>query len=146
MNSEFTGFWQGIYEAKCRVIKIRILEVPATPLHWQNPLAGTERQAIEIEFQGEHWLIDNEHGIGYTKVTAGMGSPQFPHSGVNNYDFLDLVPEEEWKKTPDWLAYKLEGIFCDAWREKADPVTYAKLQKVRQMIINNHKPYPEEDN
>jgi hypothetical protein len=49
---------------------------------WCADLAGTERQAVEVDYHGQKFYLDNEDGSGWNKVTHGRGSPQWGHSSL----------------------------------------------------------------
>jgi hypothetical protein len=55
---------------------------PPRPTWWFASLVGTERPAVEIAYEGEKFLIDDENGAGWRKVTSGRGSPHLGHKSL----------------------------------------------------------------
>lgn len=55
---------------------------PSTPTWWFAGLGGTVRDAVEVTYGGRSFLLDDEDGRGWAKVTEGRGSPRRSHSGL----------------------------------------------------------------
>lgn len=51
------------------------------PMYWARHLVGTRRKAVEVEYGGETFYLDDEDGSGWNKVTHG-GSPHWAHSSL----------------------------------------------------------------
>lgn len=51
------------------------------PMYWARHLVGTRRKAVEVEYSGETFYLDDEDGSGWNKVTHG-GSPHWAHSSL----------------------------------------------------------------
>lgn len=69
--------------------KVRVIVGPCLrPTYWHNGLEGTEREAVEVNYHGEIFYLDNEGGPswpageGWDKVTKGRGSPDWGHSEI----------------------------------------------------------------
>lgn len=81
-SGEGTGtFWNGepCQADRCRVI---VGDVGDMPLHWARDLVGTERAAVLVVYYSQHFLLDDEDGSGWAKVTEGRGSPRWPHRNL----------------------------------------------------------------
>ena len=72
----YWNYEQGVPARKCRVI------VGPSPVNtwWCAKLEGTEREAVEVNYHGGLFYLDNEDGGGWNKVTAGRGGPEWGHS------------------------------------------------------------------
>ena len=74
-------YWNG---EKCRARKVRVIVgTPRLATFWYADLVGTERSAVEVSYGKEVFLIDDEDGSGWRKVTSGMGSPRFGHKSLS---------------------------------------------------------------
>lgn len=49
---------------------------------WCAELEGQERAAVEVTYYDQRFLLDDEDGSGWHKVTIGRGSPEWGHSGL----------------------------------------------------------------
>lgn len=47
---------------------------------WCAGLEGQSRNAVEVNYHGDLFYLDNEDGSGWNKVTKGRGSPNVGHS------------------------------------------------------------------
>jgi hypothetical protein len=88
-NEPEQTFWN--YEPtparKVRVIVGKSLR----PTWWCAELAGQERAAVEVNYYGEKFYLDDEDGSGWNKVTRGRGGPDWGHSSLPD----DSVPVAE---------------------------------------------------
>lgn len=73
-------FWNGEPTPARKVV----VEVgPAErPTHWHHGLGGTLRAAVEVTYGGSVFLLDDEDGTGWAKVTVGHGSPRVGHRSL----------------------------------------------------------------
>lgn len=77
-------FWN--YEpTPCRIVRVVVGKSPR-PTWWCANLAGTEREAVEVNYHGNPFYLDNDvgptwsAGSGWRKVTVGRGGPDFGHA------------------------------------------------------------------
>jgi len=86
INAEET-FWDG-NPCRARYLTVVVANDPTLPDYWAKSYIGTVRKAIEISiikrgFLGsnklETFIIDNERGNGYFKITKGMGSWKYAY-------------------------------------------------------------------
>lgn len=52
------------------------------PAAWWEPFAGTERRAVIVVYNNDRFILDDEDGSGYQKVTQGFGGPSWPHRSL----------------------------------------------------------------
>lgn len=74
-------YWNG-EPAKVRKVFVKVGPA-AKSTYWYAGLEGTIRKAIEVEQAGCRFLLDDEDGSGWQKVTVGKGGPSFPHSSLS---------------------------------------------------------------
>lgn len=73
-------FWNG---EPCAARKTRVIVGKAPrDTWWCAKLAGQERAAVEVKYQGQTIYLDNEDGSGWVKVTIGRGSPSYYHASI----------------------------------------------------------------
>jgi hypothetical protein len=73
-------YWNG-EPTPCRIVQVVVGQSPVSTW-WCAKLEGTVREAVEVDYHGRKFYLDNERGAGWGKVTAGLGSPQFGHSEI----------------------------------------------------------------
>lgn len=73
-------WWNG-EPAQCRRVIVRVGTVER-PTWWCAGLEGQERRAVEVSYGGQTFLLDDEDGSGWAKVTIGRGSPGYGHSSL----------------------------------------------------------------
>lgn len=73
-------FWNG-EPCKARKVKV-IIGQPPRPTWWFAALVGQARDAVEVNYNGEIFYLDNDDGQGWTKVTEGKGSPWVGHKSL----------------------------------------------------------------
>ena len=79
------------------VINVELTETdPRFPNYWGAAFLGQVRQAIRVQSWGEPFVIDNEDGSGYTKITKGAGMWTAAHRGIGPHRELGPVPRTEW--------------------------------------------------
>jgi hypothetical protein len=73
-------YWNG---EPCRAhrVVVRVGTVPRSTW-WCAGMEGTERPAVMVVYQGDTFYLDDENGAGWTKVTAGKGSPWTGHRSL----------------------------------------------------------------
>ncbi len=67
-------YWNGEL-APCRRVRVLVGDSGRFPLYWARDLVGTERDAVEVYYDGQHFYLDDDDGSGWAKVTTGKGSP-----------------------------------------------------------------------
>ena len=91
--SEPQTFWNGEPTPVERVI-VRCGKV-ANPTWWCSPFEGLERRAVRVLYPGgAPYLLDNEDGQGWHKVTTGFGGPRAGHRSLPD-DSEVLRPDED---------------------------------------------------
>jgi hypothetical protein len=78
--SETPTYWNG-EPTLARIARVIVGKSPVETW-WCANLAGTEREAVEVDYHGDKFYLDNEDGSGWRKVTFGRGSPQWGHSSL----------------------------------------------------------------
>lgn len=73
-------FWNG-EPCSARVVTVVVGKSPRKTW-WCAEMEGQSRQAVEVDYQGHKFYLDNEDGLGWLKVTEGRGSPAWAHSSV----------------------------------------------------------------
>jgi hypothetical protein len=137
MNNLKPGYWNG-EPAQFKAVLYRVLE-PETKTWWTISHVGEIRQAIQINYGGETWIIDNQHGDGYYKVTAGQGSPRCGHKSITDYEILGDVPEENWQIQYDHEAIKKENEAHDQWMARNHPEDHKKLMALREGLKEHQR-------
>lgn len=77
---EIRTFWNG-EPTPARIVRVIVGPSPRETW-WCAKLEGAEREAVEVNYHGEIFYLDNEDGSGWNKVTAGHGSPQSGHKSL----------------------------------------------------------------
>lgn len=95
-------YWNG---ERCRARKVRVVvaDAPEFPRYWARGLVGEERDAVEVDYRGDVFYLDDEEftgaepyefggarveavpgsaGWAWQKVTAGRGSPMYGHRSL----------------------------------------------------------------
>lgn len=72
---------------KCRVV-VGKSEIPTW---WCAKHEGKIREAVEVEYDGTKFYLDNADGSGWRKVTFGQGSPHYGHSSLPVERVLDYL-------------------------------------------------------
>jgi hypothetical protein len=134
------GYWNGEPTATFEGVNYRV-EKAETPTWWQNRVVGTIRQGILITYAGETWLIDNEHGDGYFKVTEGMGSPRCGHKSLGGYTIIDTISDSEIKTAVDRDGLTKEELQHDKWMQENFPETFERLQSLKRSLISHRETY-----
>lgn len=78
--SERATYWNG-EPTPCERVIVQVGRVE-NPDWWCAPFEGQERRAVRVNYRPEAdmvYLLDNEDGQGWHKVTTGMGGPQAGH-------------------------------------------------------------------
>jgi hypothetical protein len=73
-------FWNG-EPCTARRVVVRVGHSPRSTW-WCAELEGQERAAVEVTYGTSVFLLDDEDGSGWRKVTVGRGSPGWGHSGL----------------------------------------------------------------
>jgi hypothetical protein len=73
-------YWNG-EPAQCRRVLVKVGTVER-PTWWCAGLEGTERKAVEVNYGGQRFCLDNENGSAWLKVTLGGGGPEWGHSSL----------------------------------------------------------------
>lgn len=128
-----TGYWNGDKSATFIGVIYKVDKAP-TPTWWQNRVVGTERQGLVITYANQTWLIDNECGDGYYKLTQGFGMWQCGHKSLADYTIVKEVPDEE--IITEYNSEKLaeESQLHDEWMEQNYPEDFKRLQALKASI------------
>lgn len=79
-------FWN-FEPTPCRIVRVIVGPSPRSTW-WCADLAGTEREAVEVNYHGDVFYLDNEEGpnwpagTGWSKVTVGRGGPHHAHGSL----------------------------------------------------------------
>jgi len=92
------------------------------PLHWQNRHVGQRRQGLQITYGTQTWIIDNEFGDGFHKVTSGFGSPTCGHKSVFKPLNIQEIADSEIRTLINWGGMTLENQMHDDYIKTTDPV------------------------
>lgn len=83
-----TARWNG-QPCDVKVIRIVMNGTEDNPvLFWGKAFYGMERQALLVTQGSSQFVIDNEDGTGWLKVTVGMGSPSYGHRSIFGYTIV----------------------------------------------------------
>ena len=121
------GFWNG-EPAKFKGLEYTVTEVKEKPLSWQNSLVGTRRQAIEIDYSGHTFIIDNQDGLGFIKVTEGRGLFKFAHKSVINPINISYINDKEVNKQLKTRLIRTQKAQYKSWALINHPQEYKRLQ------------------
>lgn len=137
-----TGYWNGEPTAQFEGITYEVTKIESKPLHWQNPLAGTRRQGLIITQGNETWIIDNEHGDGYHKLTEGHGMWTSGHASVTNPINIERIQDNEINilLNPDLLLK--ERRESDFYFEKNFPEEFNRMKELRAGLKEMRKNMP----
>lgn len=75
-----TTYWNG-EPCEARVVRV-IVGSSLKPTWWCADLEGTEREAVEVRYDGQTFYLDNENNAGWLKVTLGEGAPGWGHRSL----------------------------------------------------------------
>ena len=132
------GYWNGepaLFSA-CKVI---LKECELTPLHWQNAFVGKERECIEVIYNNESFLIDNENGTGFYKVTQGMGSPNVGHSSIADHVMLDYIDVKTCVRVIKHHMIDVHFQIVDAYQKAKNPAEYERMQAIKKHMESFQK-------
>lgn len=128
---ENQGFWNGEI-ALFTACKVKLLYDEENIGTWQNARVGEIVQCIEITYNDKTFVINNDDGHGYFKVTAAMGDTWCPHKPVSKYEFLGYISESEIiLEIDDDLHYKNHEIEFSYMR-KVVPEKFKKLDEMME--------------
>ncbi len=102
------------------------------PLHWQNHYAGKKRQGLKIKQKAFEFIIDNEHGDGYLKLTEGRGSFMYGHKSVVDPISVIEIPDDQINTKYDTEALEAESYARDKWMAENHPKEFKRLLELRQ--------------
>lgn len=132
------GYWNG-ESCDFEPVKYTVTQ-SETHTWWNNRFVGQRRQAIQITYQNQTWLIDNEHGDGYYKVTDGQGSPRVGHKSVSNPIDIEPIQYDEMNVRVDEKGILEEDKINDDYIKQSDPELYQKLESLKKAIYKEIKP------
>lgn len=138
------GFWNGEHAATFTACIVKPIKNDKAPMHWYNVFAGEERQGIEITYGGEKWIIDNETGDGYYKVTTGMGSPSCGHKSYCEYEFVRYLPKEDMLIARSPMAEFSESNKIDEYQKANFPEEFEKNKRLLAALQSYQKMTPME--
>lgn len=111
-------------------MNIEILPTETDKLAWWKPYEGTIRQVIEITSWGDPFLIDNEDGLGYVKITdgAGMWTSGSRHYDNVNYRIVSETPNDQIVTEFSKVKYdEAELVYGEYWQSR-EPEKYRSLK------------------
>ena len=74
------AYWNG---EKCTARKVKVIVgTSMRPTWWCADMKGHTRRAVEVRYHDQTFLLDNEDGQGWAKVTLGFGTPNWGHSSL----------------------------------------------------------------
>ena len=78
-----TTYWN-FEPTPARRVWITVADGGGFPLAWwrEQGIIGSTRAAVEVEYAGEIFYLDDTGGQGWDKVTVGRGSPRRGHRGL----------------------------------------------------------------
>jgi hypothetical protein len=125
------GKWNYTEPIDYRVIVVRLLPVPGTPLHWQNVFAGEHRQVVEITHSdGCVFMIDNADGSGLLKIKNG-GGPDSMSRHVEGCEFIGLVPDDQAQQFNE-IKCRAIDMQVDTWQQERYPEEWKRLESLRK--------------
>jgi hypothetical protein len=65
----------------CRQVRVKV-GPPPYPTWWCAQFEGTIRKAVEVNYHGTKFYLDDEDGSGWAKVTQGRGGPATGHNSL----------------------------------------------------------------
>lgn len=134
-------FWNG-EPCKVRFLYILIKPTECKNLAWWKPFEGTIRQVAEVTLWGDPFIIDNEDGLGYAKLTGGgMWTQGSRHYDSVNYDIVCDVKEGEIVSVFSKEKYDETEACSDAYWRQRKPDEFERLQKLK-LMASNFKPFP----
>lgn len=127
------GKWNYTEDILYKVVMVRILAEPATPMHWQNAFVGEDRQAVLVQYDNqEPFLIDNQDGSGLLKIAKG-GGPDSYSAHIESHELLHDVPELEWYQY-DRAQHLIQRGLVDVWQQENFPEEYERMTKLKEML------------
>lgn len=125
-------FWNG---ERCECFAINyIVEQSETPLYWGNSIIGQSRQGLVIKYNGDTFIIDNQHGEGWNKITKGQGMFRYAHKSVWSSKMSTLLDKSKIIKIYDKDATMLEEKNHEKWAEQNYPELHKKLIALKKLI------------
>jgi len=133
------GYWNG-QPATFVGVEYEVKE-PEVPTWWQGQFVGEVRQGLEISYQGSTWIIDNQYGDGFYKLTLGMGSPNCSHKSVSNIsdDDFTYIPDEDVNRVLDREMFQVEHESNQCWLRDNFPEQFKKTQALLKHIKSINK-------
>lgn len=138
------GYWNGEPKAIFTACIVRLLSDDKHPLWWQNAFPGKEIQGIEVRFSTEIWIISNDDGTGYHKVTKGLGSPQCGHKSLSTFEFVRYIHENEMITKIDRDLIKENEKVIDDYQRFTNPKEYERLQYLKEAAMAFSRMTPKE--
>lgn len=80
MTETVKTYWNG-QPCDARQVDVVVGKSPISTW-WCADLEGTTRKAVEVNYAGQTFYLDNEDGSGWHKVTVGRGSPHCYHASI----------------------------------------------------------------
>lgn len=131
------ALWQN-EQCDVKVLKIKILPSPEDPVcYWGKVFYYQERQALLVTQGSQQFLIDNEDGTGYLKVTVGLGSPSYGHRSIFNYE---IVEEVFYAKMHNPATEQELYRLVDEYHQANNPEEFEKIKVLRETIYKMKKP------
>jgi hypothetical protein len=84
--------WNG-EKCKARRVVIRVGKADK-PTYWYAHLEGQEIRAVEVDYRGEKFLIADEDGNGWHKVSVEGGGPHWGHKSIAGEVIRERTPAD----------------------------------------------------
>lgn len=128
------GKWNYSEDIEYRVVLVKLLKVHETPMHWQNAVAGKERQVVEVHARNNTSVfhIDNQDGSGLFKIAKG-GGPDSYSAHLGEFVFIREIPEPEWQQWNPLLHIQLREE-CECWQKENYPEKFEQMQSLKKLI------------
>lgn len=134
------GLWNG-EPAQISVVEYEVTKSDK-PLYWNNLHVGTRRQALQVNQHGQSFLIDNQFGDGYYKVTEGKGMWRSGHKSIEKPINVKPLPDDQCITVYDHEGIKKEETTYEDWQKENYPEEYKRLQSLKKTIATHQKNYP----
>jgi hypothetical protein len=123
--------WNG-QPCKAKFLNAEINKIEVENMPWWKPFEGTIRRVLMVTPSwGDPFFIDNEDGLGYSKLTnGGMWNHGSRHFEPGSISVVGLTPADEIVTEFSAEKYAEINATADAYWEKERPEDHARLQKM----------------
>lgn len=126
-----SGWWNGL-AAKTTCCIIEVIPSTKKPLMWFNAFSGKTRQVVEVHQDDRHFIIDNQHGDGFHKVTEGMGSPSCGSKHFDEFKLIEYLEPAYWNRIYDEPQLAGETFIIEDYQERTNPEEFRKVKLLVQ--------------